>query len=115
MKTNSFILNNVINDRKKNKRQRAIWNILIFTAVISGLLWMMVYLFLDRLHGMQRMFNGEFPFLIASILGLHREAMSVVIGTTLAFLDGAFVGFIFSWFLKMIVFHSLNNNAKKGE
>ena len=83
-------------------------------AFITGLFWVFVYLSLGRLHGMWPMFDKEFPFLVASVFGVHTGTISVLTGAVLAFTDAVIVGFTLSLILKKMFLH-FAERMKKGE
>jgi len=71
---------------------RFVRRIPLLIGVLFGLFWATAFLALGRLHGMWPMFEREFPFFIASLLGLHMVKMPWWVGVTAAFVDGALVG-----------------------
>jgi len=49
------------------------------------------------------MFDREFPFFVAWILGIHKGTMKPIIGTLFALLDGALIGAVFGWLFRYIL------------
>lgn len=74
--------------------------ILLSATLICGIAWALVFLLFSIFHGMTKMFNKEFIFFIAKILGVNLN--TIWAGLTFAFLDGALVGFMFGLILMMI-------------
>jgi hypothetical protein len=75
--------------------------IIILFGVIVGLFWMLIYLIFFDLHGMTRMFNSEFIFLIASIVKYNIASKSM--GVLFSFSDGFMAGILFGvLFVKFI-------------
>ena len=66
-------------------------------AALFGVFWSTTYLFLGVLHGMWPMFDSEFPFLIAHLLGLHIGHLSIPVRALLVFADGGLIGFVLAW------------------
>ena len=87
----------MINFEKFHKRLPMI------TATVFMLFWGAIYLFFSKLHGMQAMFDQEFPFLVAWLLGFQNETMSMVSGTLFAILDGGILGVMFGWVFQRII------------
>ena len=61
-------------------------------GVALALVWGVLYFVFDKFHGMQKMFDLQFPFFIAAISGVHSESMSLLSGMLFAMLDGALAG-----------------------
>jgi hypothetical protein len=78
---------------------RATRRLPLLVASIMGILWSGVYIIAGRLHGMWPMFNGRFPFLIASLFRIRPAAIPWRFGALLAFADGALVTFVMVWLL----------------
>ncbi len=72
------------------------------TGFITALVWGSVYILFDKLHGMQAMFERQFPFLIAWLLGLHRETISILSGLFLAMLDALILGVLIGWLFRSL-------------
>lgn len=66
----------------------------LVVGVLFGGIWVFLYLLMGTLNGMWAMTDQGFPFLFSVILGIHAGKMTPVLGATVAFLDGAFVGVI---------------------
>ncbi|MCZ7616430.1 MAG: hypothetical protein M5T52_23455 [Ignavibacteriaceae bacterium] len=64
--------------------------LLLTTSIAYGIVWSIIYLLVSIFHGMTRMFNDDFIFLIARLL--HINLSSVLLGFIFAFLDGALFG-----------------------
>lgn len=74
-------------------------------ALIFALFWGLVYMFFSLLHGMQAMFDRQFPFLFAALLGIPNESMSLVSGVFFAMLDAAVFGFVLGWLVRGLFSH----------
>jgi len=74
--------------------------ILLSATLVYGIVWSLIFLLFSIFHGMTKMFNKEFIFFIAKILGVNVN--TIWAGLTFAFLDGALVGFLFGLILMMI-------------
>ena len=66
--------------------------ILPICILIYGISWAMVYLTFSAFHGMNKMFNDDFVFLIASEFNI--KISTITAGFTFAFFDGALFGLI---------------------
>lgn len=55
------------------------------------------------------MFDQQFPFFTAALLGVHNESMSFVRGIFFAMLDAGILGIIFGWVIRHI-FRGIVNN-----
>ena len=66
--------------------------ILPICILIYGISWAMVYLTFSAFHGMNKMFNDDFVFLIASVFNI--KISTITAGFTFAFFDGALFGLI---------------------
>jgi hypothetical protein len=66
--------------------------ILTTSIFIYGISWAVVYLTFYAFHGMTKMFNDDFVYLIASIFNI--KIKSITAGFTFAFFDGALFGLI---------------------
>lgn len=86
------------NHKSVNIRKKLPFLIGTFTALI----WGITYFISAQLHGMQVMFDPMFPFLIACILGIHINTMSVLKGTLFAMLDAGTVGWLLGWLIRWI-------------
>ncbi len=75
----------------------------IVTGLVFAIFWGVIYLFFAKLHGMPAMFDQQFPFLIAWLLGFHDESMSIVSGTLFAILDAGILGVMFGWVFQRII------------
>ncbi len=89
---------------RSGRLSKFIRRIPLLTSVVLGFLWAFIYVFLGRLHAMWQMFDKGFPFLVASVLGIHPGWMTELTGVIFAFIDGAivggFVGWVFTSFLR---------------
>lgn len=74
--------------------------ILLTTILIYGIVWALVFLLFSRLHGMTKMLNEKFLFLIAWILDVNLDTFTA--GLTFAFFDGAIFGFLLGIILIII-------------
>lgn len=74
--------------------------ILLSPALVYGIVWSFIYLLFFGFHGMTRMFNEKFIFLIANLLNV--ELSSITMGLIFAFLDGALFGSLFGVMLLII-------------
>lgn len=79
---------------RTQKALRLMKHVPLAMAIVFGLLWTIVFLFLGRLHAMWPMYDAEFPFLLSSMLGIHKETMSPVTGALFAFMDAALMTYI---------------------
>ena len=75
----------------------------LITAIFVALIWGLFYLLFDTLHGMQAMFDQQFPFFVARILGIHNNTMSVVSGVFFAMVDAAIWGAVTGWLLRRMM------------
>ncbi len=80
------------------------------TAISAALIWALFYFIFDRLHGMQAMFDQQFPFLAARLLGLHNEPMSLLSGVFFAAVDAGVGGGAAGWLLRRLML-----GKKKGQ
>lgn len=85
-----------------NRIQRTVQRLPFMMALVFGTLWGLSYLFLGRLHEMWPMFDKEFPFLLPSLLGVHKGTMKPIVGMLFAFMDGALVAFTVSGLFVLI-------------
>lgn len=69
-------------------------------SLATALAWGLLYLMFGKFHGMWKMFDREFPFFIAWILGIHQGTMTPITGTLFALLDGALFGGVFGWLFR---------------
>lgn len=74
--------------------------IMAVSTLIYGIAWAAVYLIFATLHGMDKMFNDGFVFLIANILNVSLK--NIEKGTLYAFFDGAFFGLLVGYLLLRI-------------
>ncbi|MBK6912463.1 MAG: hypothetical protein IPJ03_19020 [Ignavibacteriales bacterium] len=74
--------------------------ILPTSSLIYGISWAVVYLTFSAFHGMTKMFNDDFVFLIASVFNI--KISSITAGLTFAFFDGALVGLIVGTLIIML-------------
>jgi len=72
-------------------------------ALSVALFWGFVYITLGKMHGMWDMFDQGFPFLFASVTGIHKAAMPPVAGMFFAMIDGAVAGGIFGWAARYVL------------
>ena len=79
----------------------------LIVAFSLALFWGIVYVAFGIMHGMWGMFDQEFPFVIARLLGVTRHSMSPLVGTAFATLDGALAGGILGWVFKKVLDWSL--------
>lgn len=86
-----------ISNKTGNFHPKLSWLIATFAALI----WGFSYFLSAKLHGMQAMFDPMFPFIIARLLGIHEESMSVLGGTLFAMLDAGILGVIVGWLLHL--------------
>ena len=80
--------------------------ILLGITLVYGIAWSFIYILFSAFHGMTRMFNEEFIFLIANLLNV--ELNSVTSGLIFAFLDGALFGSLFR--IMLLIIHRKNPN-----
>lgn len=74
--------------------------IILASTIIYGISWALVYLIFSTFHGMSKMFNQEFIWLIAGIFDIRLNTISK--GLVFAFLDGSILGFLIGMFLSII-------------
>lgn len=74
----------------------------LIAGLFTALIWSVSYLNFSVLHGMHQMFDQQFPFIIAWVIGVHNENMSQISGAFFAGLDGLLIGSIFGWIAKKI-------------
>jgi hypothetical protein len=90
----------------RSRRFRRLVRLLPFLiGFLFGLLWALVYVLLGDLHGMWAMYDREFPFLLAKLLGLRVSLMPWRAGILLAFADGGVAGIVITWILSLIFLH----------
>lgn len=91
--------------------KRIPWILSLATALVWGLL----YLMLGRLHDMWKMFDREFPFFIAWLIGIHKGTMTPITGTLFALLDGALFGGVFGWLFRYVLLRKGSAADLQGE
>lgn len=74
--------------------------ILTGAILIYGFTWAAVYLLLAAMHGMDKMFNDDFVFLIAKVFNI--SLTNIEKGFLFSFFDGAFLGLILGLLLLKI-------------
>jgi len=77
----------------------------LIAAVSLAILWGLVYLAFGVLHGMWSMFDQEFPFVVARLLGVVHSSMSPLAGAAFAMLDGALAGGLLGWGFRKVLVH----------
>lgn len=70
------------------------------STLIYGIAWAAVYLFFAALHGMDKMFNDDFVFVIAKLFNISLK--NIEEGFLYAFFDGAFFGLLIGYLLLRI-------------
>ncbi len=80
----------------------------------AAILWALIFWFLGRLHGMWRMYEGEFPLIIASLLGITKTNLSATQALLLAALDGAGAGWLSGWLFRFFLKHLSSGRGKSA-
>lgn len=70
------------------------------STLIYGIAWAAVYLIFAALHGMDKMFNDDFVFLIAKLFNISLK--NIEKGVLFSFLDGALFGLLVGYLLLRI-------------
>lgn len=93
-----------------NRINKAI--IILVFGTIYGLSWGSIYLFFSAAHGMIKMFNTEFLFVVATIFKI--EILTKSTGFIFTFIDGFLIGILIGLFLlKITRFNSPNKIIHK--
>ncbi|MCB0261509.1 MAG: hypothetical protein R3C41_13270 [Calditrichia bacterium] len=84
----------------------------VIVASSFAIFWAIIYVSFMKLHRMPTMFDQQFPFFLATLLGVHNESMPVVSGILFAMLDAGIFGLVFGWVFRSILKGVVNSASK---